>query len=138
MVLGEVTHGVKLVYIGDIGRLDNIREYVADADTLVIEATFLDRDADTAGRFGHITAKQAAELARDTGVRSLILTHVSRRYREAHIIEEARGVFPGTFVARDLDHYAIRRDKPAEKLTREDTRARNIAPAEEEDDHGES
>lgn len=139
MVLGDVTNGAKLVYIGDIGRLDNIRQYVEEADTLVIEATFLDQDADTAAHFGHITAKQAAELARETGVRSLILTHVSRRYREAHIIEEARSVFPDTFVARDLDHYAIRRGKTAEKLTREDTRARNVAPAEdEEDEHGES
>lgn len=139
MVLGEATNGAKLVYIGDIGRLDNIREYVDGADTLVIESTFLDRDADTAVRFGHITAKQAATLAVEMGVRSLILTHVSRRYREAHIIDEARSVFPNTFVARDLDHYAIRRGKLTEKLTREDTRARNIAPSEdEEEENGEA
>lgn len=140
MVLGEATPGVKLVHIGDIGRLDNIREHVANADTLVIESTFLDQDADTAARFGHITARQAATLALEMGVRSLILTHVSRRYRESRIIEEARSVFPDTFVARDLDHYAIRRGKPTEKLTREDTRARNIAPPEPEDegDHDET
>lgn len=132
MVLGEATNGATLVYIGDIGRLDNVRQYVEGADTLVIESTFLDQDAETAARFGHITARQAAELAREMGVRSLILTHVSRRYREAQVIEEARSVFPDTFVARDLDHYSIRRGKLAEKLTREDTRARNIAPTSEE------
>ncbi len=132
MVLGEATNGATLVYIGDIGRLDNVRQYVEGADTLVIESTFLDQDAETAARFGHITARQAAELAREMGVRSLILTHVSRRYREAQVIEEAHSVFPDTFVARDLDHYSIRRGKLAEKLTREDTRARNIAPTSEE------
>jgi ribonuclease Z len=138
MVLGDVISGAKLVHIGDIGRLDHVREHVTGADTLVIEATFLDEEAGTAAHFGHITAKQAATLAKDMGVRSLILTHVSRRYREAHIIEEARNVFPDTFVARDLDHYAVRRGETAKKLTREDTRARNIAPSQEDETDGEA
>ncbi len=115
MVLGEVIPGMKLVHIGDIGRLDNIHNYVADADALVIEATFLHGDADTARDFGHITAQQAATLALETGVKTLLLTHVSRRYRERDIIEEARRVFPNTYVARDLDHYTIRRDQPVVK-----------------------
>lgn len=115
MVLGEVIRGVKLVHIGDIGRLDNIREYVAEADALVIEATFLQSEADTARDFGHITAQQAAALALETGVKTLLLTHVSRRYRERDIIEEARRVFPNSYVVRDLEHYAIRRDQPVEK-----------------------
>jgi ribonuclease Z len=135
-VLGPVVHGAKYVHIGDIGRLDNVRDYVADADVLVIESTFLNEDADAAARFGHITAAQAAVLARDMGVRALILTHLSRRYREARVIEEARSVFANSFVARDLDHYLVRRDKPLEKLTREDTRARNVQPAAERDDGG--
>mgnify|MGYP001492435604 CR=1 FL=1 len=117
MVLGDVISGVKLVHIGDIGRLDNVRDHVADADALVIEATFLHSDADTARDFGHITAQQAATLALETGVKTLLLTHVSRRYRERDVIEEARRVFPNTYVARDLAHYAIRRDQPVEKQT---------------------
>ncbi len=115
MVLGDEIRGVKLVHIGDVGRTDNIREYVADADTLVIESTFLDVDRDAARDFGHLTANQAATLALETGVKTLILTHVSRRYRERDIINEARGVFPNTYVARDLDHYLIQRDRPVEK-----------------------
>ena len=46
------------------------------------------------------------------GVRTLILNHVSRRYREWDIINEARRIFPDTFVARDFDHYVIRRGQP--------------------------
>lgn len=115
MVLGDAIPGVKLVHIGDIGRIDNIRDEVAGADALVIESTFLDVDNEAAAAFGHITAKQAATLALETGVKTLILTHVSRRYRERDIIEEARRTFPNTFVARDLDHYIIRRDRPVEK-----------------------
>lgn len=128
MVLDEPLAGARMVCIGDIGRLDNVREAVIGADTLVIESTFLDADADIAARFGHITAGQAARFALETGVRSLILTHVSRRYREADIVEEARQIFPETTVARDLDHFVIRRGQPCYKLSREDSKARNLEP----------
>jgi ribonuclease Z len=116
MVLGDEIRGVKLVHIGDVGRTDNLREHVADADVLVIESTFLDVEVDIARQVGHITAKEAATLALETGVKNLILTHISRRYRERDIIEEAQSVFPNAIVARDLDHYVIKRDKTVEKV----------------------
>lgn len=115
MVLGEEIPGAKLVVIGDTGRTDNLKEYVAGADTLVIEATFLETQADEARSFGHLTAKQAATLALETGVKSLLLNHVSRRYRERDIIDEARSVFPNTYVVRDFDHFEVRRGLPARK-----------------------
>jgi ribonuclease Z len=120
MVLGEEIPGAKLVHIGDIGRLDNVRTQVEGAHALVIEATFLDVEADIARQFGHITARQAAQLALDCGVRTLILTHISRRYREREVVAEARAVFPNTHVARDLDHFIIHRDKPVEKKIAQD------------------
>ncbi len=40
------------------------------------------------------------------------------------MIAEARSVFPNTYVARDLDHYVVYRDRPVEKLTAEQIRAR--------------
>lgn len=124
-VLGPTLPGVKLVTVGDTGRTDNLREYVANADALVIEGTFLDDHEEEAARFGHITAGQAGRLAAETGVKALLLTHVSRRYREAAIIEEARAAFPGAVVARDLDHYLIRRGGQVEKMLPEETRRRN-------------
>ncbi len=127
MLLGEEERGAKLVYIGDIGRLDNVREVVANADALVIEATFLDDEGDNAGAFGHITARQAATLALEMGVKTLILTHISRRYAEARVYAEARSVFPNVYVARDLEHFVVHRDRPVEKLTPEMIRARNEA-----------
>lgn len=116
MVLGDVIQGVKLVYIGDIGRTDNVLEYVQGADTLIIESTFLDQDAETARLFGHITARQAAQLATDSGAKSLLITHVSRRYREADIVEEVRGYFPNAHVARDLDHFIVKRQGEVVKM----------------------
>jgi ribonuclease Z len=108
-VLGPERIGTKFVHIGDAGRIDNLIEYVRDADTLVIEATYLEEDADMADRFGHLTARQAAQLALESGIHHLILTHVSRRYRERDILAEAQAVFPSTLVARDFDTYQIRR-----------------------------
>lgn len=130
-VLGERVQGVKLVCIGDIGRTQNVREQVQDADTLVIEATFLEQDAEAAARFGHMTARGSAQLAVDCNVKTLILTHVSRRYRESDVLNEARRIFPDTFVARDLDHFVIRRGQVAEKLTPDVIRARREPDPEE-------
>ena len=52
-------------------------------------------------------ALTAGELARDTQVGALILTHLSRRYYEREVLEEAMGVFPRTFVARDFDLFRV-------------------------------
>ncbi len=115
MVLGETIRGAKLVHIGDTSRTDNVIEYVSGADALVIESTFLNENIEEARAFGHITAREAATLALENGVKTLLLTHVSRRYRERDIIDEARRVFPNTYVVRDLDQFALRRDHPVEK-----------------------
>ena len=89
-----------------------------DADALVIESTFLERDADIARRVAHITAKSAAELARDCNVKFLFLTHISRRYREFEVIREVRKSFPNSYVPRDLDHFAVFRDRLPQKLAK--------------------
>ncbi len=109
MVLGEEQSGTKLVHVGDSGRTDNLLEIVRGADTLVIEATYLEEEKDLAAQFGHLTAKKAGELAREAGVGTLILTHISRRYRTAQVLEEARSVFPNVYVARDFDRFQIKR-----------------------------
>jgi ribonuclease Z len=108
-VLGPLTKGSKLVIVGDTGRTDNLVEVARDADALVIEATYLDEEAEMAGKFSHMTARQAAELAARANVKRLILTHISRRYREKDVLKEAQVVFPNTVVARDFDVYQVKR-----------------------------
>lgn len=109
-VLGPAVPGTRYVHIGDVGYTGNLLEICRDADTLVIESTYLEEEADMARQYGHLTAAKAAHLAREAGVKTLILTHLSRRYRERDIREEARSIFPNTYVARDLDHFQITRD----------------------------
>jgi ribonuclease Z len=108
-VLGPERPGTHLVHVGDVGRTEELVDICQGADTLVIEATYLDEEIDLARNFSHLTARQAAVLARGAGVNSLILTHVSRRYRERDVLAEAQSIFPHTRVARDFDHYQIKR-----------------------------
>ncbi|MCI0520042.1 MAG: ribonuclease Z [Chloroflexi bacterium] len=109
-VLGPLQRGVKLVMVGDAGRTDDILPYCRDADALVIESTYLDAEAEMAQQFSHLTAKWAAELAVQAGVKKLILTHLSRRYRERDVLAEAQAVFPGAVVARDFDIFQVKRE----------------------------
>jgi len=109
-VLGAWEKGSKLVVVGDAGRTDNLLEACKDADGLVIESTYLDEEADMAKQFSHLTARMGAELAIKAGVKRLILTHISRRYREKDVIAEAQSVFPNAVVARDFDTYQIKKE----------------------------
>ena len=110
-VLGPEIPGAKLVFMADTGRTDNLLDVAQNADALVIEATYLNVDAKMAHDFGHITATQAATLARDANVSQLYLTHLSRRYREQDVVNEAQAIFPNTIVARDFDHIKVVKEK---------------------------
>ncbi len=108
-VLGEFHPGTRLVVVGDSGETESLVEYCRGADALVIEATYLDEEADMARQFGHLTARRSAELAARAGVGKLLLTHISRRYREKDVQQEAQAVFPNTEIARDFDTFQVRR-----------------------------
>ena len=110
-VLGPLQKGVKLVVIGDTGKTENLIEVCKDADALVIEATYLEEEADMARQFSHLTAGRAAELAVKAGVKQLILNHISRRYRAKDVMKEAQAIFPNTRVARDFDTFQIKREE---------------------------
>jgi len=108
-VLGAVQSGTKLVVIGDTGRTDNLVEHCRNADAMVIESTYLHAEVEMAKKFSHLTARQAAELAKEAGAKKLIMTHFSRRYRERDILAEAQAVFPESIAARDFDSFQIKR-----------------------------
>lgn len=113
-VLGPVQPGARLVFVGDVGRTDTLLEQAAGANTLVIEATYLEEEADMARKFGHLTAARAAQLAREAGVGTLILNHISRRYSTRQILAEARRHFDNVFVARDFDHFRVLKQESAQ------------------------
>ncbi|MGD8997005.1 MAG: ribonuclease Z [Anaerolineae bacterium] len=109
-VLGPPERRAVLAHVGDSGETEGLVDAVRGADMLIIEATYVERDSDLAEQFDHLTAAQAARLARAADVHQLVLTHISRRYRESDILVEAQAIMPNTMVARDLDHFRVLRE----------------------------
>jgi ribonuclease Z len=120
-VLGAEVAGARIAFIGDAGRVDSLITEVAGADLLAIESTYAEEEREVAEAFGHLTASQAAWLAREAGVKHLVLHHISRRYGIQQILTEAATIFPATSVARDFDLFRIVKQRPVE---REDVRRR--------------
>jgi ribonuclease Z len=107
IVQGPMVSGTKLAIVGDAEEVVSLIEPVHRADMLVIEATFLDRDAALARDRGHLTAAMAARLAREAEVGELLLTHISGRYRDDEILAEAARLFANMRIAADFDRISV-------------------------------
>ena len=106
-VVGPARPGRRIVVSGDTRPCQTTEVYAHAADVLVHEATFLEDERARARDTGHSTATEAAELARDAGVRLLALTHLSTRYFPREVRDEARATFPATVVPRDFDAIVV-------------------------------
>jgi ribonuclease Z len=112
MVLGQSRKGRKIVISGDTTPTEGMIAFSKDADVLVHEATFDSQLADIAKEYGHTTAAQAADIARNAGVEKLFLYHISPRFLDYRIIEnDARKIFPHSFVAKDFQEVEIQLKK---------------------------
>ena len=102
-LVGAPRAGRKIVLTGDTRPCSATLELSRDADVLVHEATFGDEEAARAVETGHSTAREAAIIARDANVGTLLLTHFSARYsRDASDLgKEARQCFERTIVGKD-------------------------------------
>lgn len=96
--------GQRFAFVMDTRLCDAVYALADGADMLVIEATFLNEDAELATLYGHLTAAQAARVAEECAVRRLVLTHFSQRYPDlSRHRDEAAAVFGGdVVVAEDL------------------------------------
>lgn len=96
--------GQKVAVVMDTALCDGARQLADGVDLLVVEATFLDRDAHLAEQHRHLTARSAARLGREAGARRVLLVHVSQRYPclQEHR-REAGEEHPDVVVAEDLD-----------------------------------
>ncbi|MBO2446914.1 ribonuclease Z [Actinomadura barringtoniae] len=103
--------GQKVAFIMDTRLCEGVHELAAGVDLLVIESTFLDEDAALAAEYGHLTALQAGQVAALAGVRRLVLTHISERYKadeEPRFVEQAAAAYAGEIVlVHDLDRIAM-------------------------------
>ncbi|MFF4901685.1 ribonuclease Z [Streptomyces sp. NPDC001068] len=103
--VSEVRRGQRFAFVMDTRLCEGVHALAEDCDLLVIESTFLDEDAGLAADHGHLTAGQAAGVAREAGVRHLVLTHFSQRYADPEEFERqarAAGYEGELTVAHDL------------------------------------
>jgi ribonuclease Z len=102
-LVGPTRRGRTLVISGDTRPCAATIELSAGADLLVHESTFGDEEAERAVETGHSTAREAAQVASQAGVRRLLLTHFSARYSRdpSELLAEARQVFEPVTIARD-------------------------------------
>ncbi|MDF2576611.1 MAG: rnz [Chlamydiales bacterium] len=115
---GQIEVGGKLIHLEDVSWIRRGDTFAIVLDTrycanaikaaqgaklLLCESTYLEEHAGLANRYCHLTAKQAATIAKEAQVEKLILTHFSARYASLKgFEEEARTVFPNSFAAKDL------------------------------------
>jgi ribonuclease Z len=108
-LLGPPRPGRSVVYSGDSAPTESLVRLAEKATVLVHEATAATELEKEANEWGHSSARQAAECARQAEVGALFLTHFSARYKELEPLEtEARVVFAGSTAARDLLDHLIR------------------------------
>jgi ribonuclease Z len=97
-----VRRGQRFAFVMDTRLCEGVEVLAEGVDMLVVEATFLHRDAALAQAYGHLTVAQAAGVAAAAGARTLVLTHFSQRYPDqAGHLEEARAHFDGELVVAD-------------------------------------
>jgi ribonuclease Z len=100
--------GQSMAFVMDTRRCEAAVALARGVDLLVIESTYLSSHAREAEAHGHLTAREAALIAREAGARRLVLTHFSQRFpRVEPFLEEAREVHDDVVAARDGDRIAV-------------------------------
>lgn len=101
--VSKIRKGDSLAVVIDTRYCQNAIDIAKDAQVLICESTYLEEHAELANKHFHLTARQAATIAKQAGVQQLILTHFSARYQNLRPFEdEAKAIFPNTYVADDL------------------------------------
>ena len=109
-VMGAKRSGRKFSFVTDTQYLPSIAKEVRGSDLLICEGMFADDLADQAKEKKHMTARQAATVARDAGVRRMAMIHYSPRYTDRELdtlLAQAREVYPAAELTRDRMHFDI-------------------------------
>jgi ribonuclease Z len=100
--------GQSFAFVMDTRMCDSAIELARGVDLLVCESTYLSSEEREAHAHGHLTARQAAIIAREAGARRLVLTHFSQRYGSLKpFLEEAREVHEDVIAVRDGDRVPV-------------------------------
>jgi|SRR3989344_4887999 len=101
--------GKKISIIMDTAFNKQAIKLARDSDLLICESTYSKKESELAKKYKHLTAEEAAIIAKKAKVKKLVLTHLSQRYddKDVSIYEEARKIFKNIGVAEDLDRIEV-------------------------------
>jgi ribonuclease Z len=106
--VSDISPGQSLAFIMDTRICEAAIELADGADLVVCESTFLESEAHLAHDYGHLTAAEAARIAKEAGARSLVLTHFSARYSDTTaFVVEAERTFPSVVAVADFDRVPV-------------------------------
>lgn len=99
----------KISFVFDTAYDKKIFLLVKDSDLLICESAFSLKEEDKAKEFKHLTSKQAAEIAKQSKSKKLILTHLSQRYSKnpQEILLESKKYFKDCILASDFDSFIL-------------------------------
>ena len=103
-VLGQKRSGRKFSFVTDTLYLKSIAKEVMGSDLLVCEGMFEDELIDQAREKKHMTASQAATIARDARAKRMFMIHYSPRYTDRELtklLDQARRIFPAAELSHD-------------------------------------
>ncbi|MCH5295996.1 MAG: ribonuclease Z [Treponema sp.] len=109
-VVGSARSGRKFSFVTDTLYLQSIAREVRGSDLLICEGMFADDCADQAREKKHMTARQAAIIARDSNARRMAMIHYSPRYTDRDLevlLRQAQEVYPAAELTRDRMHFEI-------------------------------
>lgn len=115
---GDVIENSKLVtpadkplsyaYCSDTKYMPTLYKQMQGVDMLYHESTYTDSDEKQAAKYNHSTARQAATVAKAAGAGKLLLGHYSSKYGDEKVIlEEAKSVFPNSFLTNEMDVFDV-------------------------------
>lgn len=123
--VSEPLPGQSFAFVMDTRTCEGALSLARRADMLVCEATYLSSESREASEYGHMTATQAAVIARDAGVDQLVLTHFSQRYETLDpFLEEAGQIHHNVCVARDGDVFSL----PPKRLHADRVKTADVLP----------
>ncbi len=114
MVMGPKRKGIKLGYVADTMSCQNSLHIAENADILIYEGTYTEKDRDKADKYMHSTLLDAARTASRANAKRLYITHIGTKYTGNELREElklVRKIFKNSFLARDLLRVEVRYDE---------------------------
>ena len=103
-VMGEKRSGRKFSFVTDTQYLPSIAREVQGSDLLICEGMFADDCEDQAKEKKHMTARQAATIARDANASRMAMIHYSPRYTDRELdvlLKQAQEVYPKAELTKD-------------------------------------